>query len=89
MERREVYYTGRVQGVGFRATARQLAQHQGVSGYVRNLPDGRVHLVAQGTPSQLDEYLSAVDRAMGVRIQRRQIDSRPTSDEFDEFQIRY
>src|SRR6187455_864933 len=47
-ERRRVWYEGRVQGVGFRYTARGLAGGFPVSGYVRNLDDGRVELVAEG-----------------------------------------
>ena len=47
---REVYYAGNVQGVGFRYTARCAAAGLDVTGFVRNLPDGRVHLVVEGPP---------------------------------------
>ena len=43
--------SGRVQGVGFRYAARDAAGEVGVAGWVRNLPDGSVEIVAQGTPS--------------------------------------
>ena len=46
--RRRVYFSGRVQGVGFRFTCQSLARGFEVAGYVRNLPDGRVELVAEG-----------------------------------------
>lgn len=46
MTARQVFYTGRVQGVGFRYTVKQLAAGYEVSGWVKNLPDGRVELLA-------------------------------------------
>ena len=51
-EQREVYYSGRVQGVGFRYTVRSLASRMAVTGFVKNLPDGRVHLVVEGSPGR-------------------------------------
>jgi acylphosphatase len=62
-EQRRVHYSGSVQGVGFRMTSWHLAREFRVSGYVRNLPDGRVELVAQGDPSELDRFLEAIRAA--------------------------
>jgi acylphosphatase len=56
----QVFYEGRVQGVGFRYTARRVASGYDVAGYVRNLPDGRVELVASGEPEEVDEFLVAM-----------------------------
>jgi len=56
----QVFYEGRVQGVGFRYTARRVASGFDVAGYVRNLPDGRVELVASGDPDEVDEFLAAM-----------------------------
>lgn len=56
----QVFYEGRVQGVGFRYTARRVASGFDVAGYVRNLPDGRVELVASGDPDEVDGFLSAL-----------------------------
>ena len=53
-ERREVFYAGHVQGVGFRYTTRSIATQLPVVGLVRNLPDGRVHLVVEGSPEAID-----------------------------------
>lgn len=47
---------GRVQGVGFRDFVQRRAAELGVTGYVRNLDDGRVEAVACGTPAQLAEF---------------------------------
>jgi len=57
---RRVFYEGRVQGVGFRYTVRQTAKGYDVIGWVRNLPDGRVELLAGGQPEEVDGFLEAV-----------------------------
>jgi acylphosphatase len=57
---RLVYYTGRVQGVGFRATTVHIAQSYPVSGWVRNMADGRVQLWAEGRSDVVDAFLQAV-----------------------------
>ena len=62
---KQVRYSGHVQGVGFRYTAQALAARYPVTGYVRNLPDGTVELVAEGEPGPVDEFLAAVARRMG------------------------
>lgn len=56
----QVFYEGRVQGVGFRYTARRVAAGFDVSGYVRNLPDGRVELLASGEHDEVDAFLAAL-----------------------------
>jgi acylphosphatase len=88
-ERREVFYSGRVQGVGFRYTVRQLAGSFEAAGYVRNLPDGRVQLVAEGTPAELDRFLAAIAERMSGFIRDAAVDVRPSTGEFQEFEIRH
>ncbi len=66
--RRRVNFSGRVQGVGFRFTCLSLARGFEVGGHVRNLPDGRVELVAEGEESELDGFLSAIEREMAAYI---------------------
>jgi acylphosphatase len=55
-----VLYSGRVQGVGFRVTVRQVACGYTVTGAVRNLPDGRVELVAEGTREELEAFVKGI-----------------------------
>ena len=54
--RLHVWYSGHVQGVGFRYTVRSVAQGFEVAGLVRNLLDGRVELVAEGTREELEAF---------------------------------
>ena len=74
MTRYTVHFSGRVQGVGFRATAVEASRGRAVSGYVQNLPDGRVRLVAEGEEAELDAFLEAVKQRMGRLIERTQLD---------------
>ena len=55
-----ILFSGTVQGVGFRWTAESLARRFPVTGYVRNLEDGRVEVVAEGDEPVLVEFLSAI-----------------------------
>lgn len=71
MIRKVVFYSGRVQGVGFRYTTANLAKQFTVAGYVQNLDDGRVRLEVQGDQGQVDGLLAAVDEAMAGKIQGR------------------
>lgn len=60
--------TGRVQGVGFRATTRASAQLHGVTGWVRNEPDGSVAFEAQGTRAALDALERDLRSAFGTKL---------------------
>ncbi len=53
-----IYFSGRVQGVGFRFTAKSLALKHRIKGWVRNLADGRVELLAQGNPKSIVSFLN-------------------------------
>jgi acylphosphatase len=64
-----VQFTGRVQGVGFRATARHIASSHAISGFVRNDHDGGVTLEAQGEPHAVNAYLAELRATMARFIQ--------------------
>lgn len=53
---RRCYVEGRVQGVFYRATAARTARDMGITGYARNLSDGRVEILACGEPSRVDDF---------------------------------
>ncbi|MCA9161633.1 MAG: acylphosphatase [Pirellulaceae bacterium] len=87
-QRRESLYRGHVQGVGFRFTTREIAARFDVTGFVENLPDGRVRLVAEGASGELDRFLEAVSQRMGDHIHESVTDTRPATGEFSGFGIR-
>ncbi len=89
MERRTVLYRGLVQGVGFRYTARSIAARFAVAGYVRNLADGRVELVAEGAPAELDRFLAAISEAMGRYIDVTEQVTSPSTEGLRGFEIRF
>jgi len=69
-----IFYSGRVQGVGFRYTTKQVALGFEVTGTVRNLPDGRVELVAEGPREELEAFRRAVqDCGVGGCIRNEEV----------------
>lgn len=60
MTARQIFYEGRVQGVGFRFTCKQIARGFEVVGWVRNLPDGRVEMQCSGDPGEVASFLDAI-----------------------------
>jgi acylphosphatase len=85
---KRVIYSGNVQGVGFRYTARGVARHFPVGGYVRNLPDGTVELVAEGTAEQVEGFLQAVANHMRDHIHQQTVNDQPPRGH-DVFEIRH
>jgi len=65
-----VFFSGRVQGVGFRYTTLQVAKEFEVSGWVKNLPDGRVHLEAEGAPDTVKAFVAAVEERLHGYIRK-------------------
>src|SRR3954469_10253110 len=62
-QRMQILYTGHVQGVGFRYSTKMLAQGYEVIGIVRNLLDGRVELIAEGTREELEAFRKGVQES--------------------------
>ena len=87
-QRREAHYAGHVQGVGFRATVETLASGFNVTGFVRNLDDGRVQVVAEGSADELTRFFDLIARRMANYIRQATADTRPAVCEFDDFEIR-
>ena len=88
-ERRQVIYHGRVQGIGFRYTAAHIAQSHAVTGFVKNLDNGSVKLVAEGSPDVLDRFLAEIASRMRPNVRRADVTSSPATGEFAAFDITY
>ena len=75
---RRFLITGRVQGVGFRYFAQEAADREGLHGWVRNLPDGRVEAQAEGDADALERFERALRRGpRGARVDNVVVDSLP------------
>jgi acylphosphatase len=83
-----IFYSGHVQGVGFRYTVRSVAAGFEVTGTVRNLPDGRVELVAEGPRGELEAFQRAI-REAGLEhfIRNEDVDWSEATGEFRGFEI--
>jgi acylphosphatase len=83
-----VYYSGHVQGVGFRAAAASIARHHpAVRGWVRNLPDGRVELLADGPAEAVEAFLAAVRDRVGDYIRSEDVVEREPDETLHGFRI--
>jgi acylphosphatase len=84
----QVFYSGNVQGVGFRYTAKTAATGFDVAGTVRNLPDGRVELIAEGAKDELEAFRQAIqDSGLGHFIQKEAVSWGDAQNEFRGFEI--
>jgi acylphosphatase len=83
-----IFYSGRVQGVGFRYTAKAAASGFEISGIVRNLSDGRVELIAEGAREELEAFRAAFrDAGLGHFIRDENATWSAAQNEFCGFEI--
>jgi len=90
MKRLTAVARGRVQGVGYRYHVSDCARKTGIMGFVRNLPDGSVQIVAEGSDDALDEFMRRI-RADGdpiICVEEIDIESSDSTGEFPGFGIR-
>jgi len=88
MTARQVFYEGRVQGVGFRWTTKRIARGFDVQGWVRNLSDGRVELYVHGEENEVREFLEAVKESeLNANIRKEDIYSTPVDTKVRGFEI--
>jgi acylphosphatase len=85
----QVYYSGRVQGIGFRFTAERLAEELGILGWVSNLSDGRAELVAEAAEDTLKDFLSQLSGIFSRYIQDTDLKWSPATGEFKDFGVRF
>jgi len=84
-----VYYSGRVQGVGFRFTAESVASDLRVTGWVKNLPDGRVEILAEAEEDALKDFLERINMYFARDISDTDIEWLSATGEFKEFGIEF
>ncbi|MEM8782729.1 MAG: acylphosphatase [Planctomycetota bacterium] len=95
MIRKAVRYTGRVQGVGFRATTAAIARGFDVAGSVENLEDGRVLVVVEGQAEQVGAFLEVMDTELGRHFLEADTQDQPVTGEFGDpkalsaFRVKY
>jgi len=87
-KRLRVNFSGIVQGVGFRFTTERIARRFPVTGFVRNLPNGQVELVAEGEEGPLQEFLKEVREGFGSYIHEAEVKWGPATGEFERFGIK-
>lgn len=89
-ERAQLKITGRVQGVGFRNSTRRKARQLGVTGWVKNLADGSVKVVAEGEREDVENLISwANSGPRFANVDKVEVEWKEPKDEFDNFTIRY
>ncbi|MEM6911608.1 MAG: acylphosphatase [Verrucomicrobiota bacterium] len=90
MTAKQVYYEGRVQGVGFRYTTKQIAMGYDLSGWVRNLADGRVALQISGEEKELEAFLQEIrESVLGGHIRKEESETLTSSQPEPGFHIKH
>lgn len=88
--RAHAFFTGRVQGVGFRYTAEKIALEIGLVGWVKNLPDGRVELVCEGPRADAELLFVRIQAShLGPHIKKTACEWCPATGEFDDFRVEF
>ncbi len=88
-KRIHVFYSGRVQGVGFRFTTEDIAGDLGVTGWVKNLRDGQVEVVAEAEELVLKDFLSRIQQYFRSYIRNADVRWEEPTGEFRDFGIRF
>ncbi len=83
-----VFFTGHVQGVGFRYSTLQVAKEFEVTGFVRNLADGRVHVDVEGSGGEIDAFVTAIEEKMHGYIRKTERSRDKRVPQFNGFTIR-
>lgn len=90
MEARRFLVSGRVQGVGFRFFAEAVAEREGLQGYVRNLPDGRLEAYVEGDREAVERFEAAIRRGpRGARVDAVEVVAETPTGAFTGFSVRF
>ena len=89
-KRIHIFVTGRVQGVFFRQSTKVMAIKNNVKGWVRNLDDGRVEIVAQGETQDIDNLAHWCKTGpANSRVDEFELSEENVTDEFENFEVKY
>lgn len=89
-ERAHVFFEGRVQGVGFRYTTEKLALEIGLTGWVKNMPDGRVEVLCEGSRAQVEALIQGLKSGpLGAYIRKVACDWQKPTGEFSDFSVEF
>jgi acylphosphatase len=89
MTARHVIFTGRVQGVGFRYTAHRMAHRHKLTGFVRNMWDGTVEMLAQGPAGDIDDCIRDIKEYFGDYLRETRIQEIPPDPKYKDFRITF
>ncbi len=78
--RKHIYFSGQVQGVGFRYRATNAARANGLTGWVDNLWDGRVEMEVQGDPTEIERMIQEIQMGSFIRIENYQMEDMPVDE---------
>ena len=88
--KKHIFITGRVQGVGFRHFTRKNAEALGVTGWVKNLPDGRVEAVFQGDEEQIEELVERCKKGpVASYVQSIEVSKESDDEDFEDFSVEF
>ena len=86
----EIYVSGRVQGVFFRQFTKETATHLGLTGYVQNLPDGRVKVVAEGNQEKLDKLIDKLHKGPSMaNVENADVNWHKPTEKFADFHVKH
>ena len=89
MVAKHIIFIGRVQGVGFRFTAHRMASRHQLAGFVRNLRDGTVEMLAQGPAEDIEECVQDIKESMAGYVRQTLIDDVPPDPKYTDFKITF
>ena len=89
MAAKHIIFTGSVQGVGFRFTAYNTAHRHQLTGFVRNLPDGNVEMLAQGQPEDIDDCIRDIKGSFAGYIREAGIEEIDPDTRYKDFKITF
>jgi len=89
MVAKHIIFTGRVQGVGFRFTAHRLANRHQLTGFVRNLRDGTVEMLAQGYSEDIDDCVRDIKEYFAGYLRETRVDEIPPDPRLTDFKITF